>query len=246
MGAAHRRAVRRRGEPFAGRGIRDPARGPRRRRARAGTAVPVPRRRRPRLLRDAPRAGSGRRPPPLARTIRSCPTARRSRASWARTSPGCTACGRPQSALAFLGDPPADHARAADRRLPRRPRPALRRARRGLARARMGPRLVRAPRAGAAARRCLLHRDYRTGNYLVHEGRLAAVLDWEFAGWGDAREDLGLDARPLLAFRPPRPRGRAASGRRRTSSPATSMPAARPSRRTTRATGRRWRTCAGR
>jgi aminoglycoside phosphotransferase (APT) family kinase protein len=37
----------------------------------------------------------------------------------------------------------------------------------------------------------LLHRDYRTGNYLVHEGGLAAVLDWEFAGWGDPLEDLG-------------------------------------------------------
>jgi aminoglycoside phosphotransferase (APT) family kinase protein len=42
-----------------------------------------------------------------------------------------------------------------------------------------------------AARAVLVHRDYRTGNYLVHEGRLAAVLDWEFAGWGDALEDLG-------------------------------------------------------
>ena len=37
----------------------------------------------------------------------------------------------------------------------------------------------------------LLHRDYRTGNYLVDGGRLAGVLDWEFAGWGDPREDLG-------------------------------------------------------
>lgn len=37
----------------------------------------------------------------------------------------------------------------------------------------------------------LIHRDYRTGNYLVHEGKLAAVLDWEFAGWGDPREDIG-------------------------------------------------------
>ena len=37
----------------------------------------------------------------------------------------------------------------------------------------------------------LIHRDYRTGNYLVDEGRLSAVLDWEFAGWGDAREDIG-------------------------------------------------------
>jgi aminoglycoside phosphotransferase (APT) family kinase protein len=38
---------------------------------------------------------------------------------------------------------------------------------------------------------CLIHRDYRTGNYLAHEGELTGVLDWEFAGWGDAREDLG-------------------------------------------------------
>ena len=37
----------------------------------------------------------------------------------------------------------------------------------------------------------LIHRDYRTGNYLVDGGRLTAVLDWEFAGWGDPREDLG-------------------------------------------------------
>lgn len=37
----------------------------------------------------------------------------------------------------------------------------------------------------------LIHRDYRTGNYLVDAGRLAGVLDWEFAGWGDPREDLG-------------------------------------------------------
>ena len=38
---------------------------------------------------------------------------------------------------------------------------------------------------------CLLHRDYRTGNYLVGDGGLQAVLDWEFTGWGDAREDIG-------------------------------------------------------
>jgi len=37
----------------------------------------------------------------------------------------------------------------------------------------------------------LLHRDYRTGNYLVDAGKLTGVLDWEFAGFGDPREDLG-------------------------------------------------------
>jgi aminoglycoside phosphotransferase (APT) family kinase protein len=37
----------------------------------------------------------------------------------------------------------------------------------------------------------LCHGDYRTGNYLVHEGRLTAILDWEFACWSDPLEDLG-------------------------------------------------------
>ncbi len=37
----------------------------------------------------------------------------------------------------------------------------------------------------------LVHRDYRTGNFLVDQGELTAVLDWEFAGWGDPREDIG-------------------------------------------------------
>ena len=37
----------------------------------------------------------------------------------------------------------------------------------------------------------LLHADFRTGNYLVDRGELTAVLDWEFAGFGDPLEDLG-------------------------------------------------------
>ncbi len=45
-----------------------------------------------------------------------------------------------------------------------------------------------APPRGALA---LVHRDFRTGNYLVNDGILAAVLDWEFAGPGDPDEDLG-------------------------------------------------------
>lgn len=45
--------------------------------------------------------------------------------------------------------------------------------------------------APAAARTTLIHRDYRTGNYLVDHGHLAGILDWEFAGWGDPREDVG-------------------------------------------------------
>ena len=37
----------------------------------------------------------------------------------------------------------------------------------------------------------LVHGDFRTGNYMVHEGRLTGILDWEFAHWGDPDEDLG-------------------------------------------------------
>lgn len=36
-----------------------------------------------------------------------------------------------------------------------------------------------------------IHRDYRTGNYLVDGGALAGVLDWEFAAWGNPLEDVG-------------------------------------------------------
>jgi len=37
----------------------------------------------------------------------------------------------------------------------------------------------------------LCHRDFRTGNYLVAGAALTAILDWEFAGWGDPYEDIG-------------------------------------------------------
>lgn len=40
-------------------------------------------------------------------------------------------------------------------------------------------------------RSSLVHRDFRSGNFLVDDGRLIAVLDWEFAGWGDPHEDIG-------------------------------------------------------
>ncbi|HWI11763.1 MAG TPA: phosphotransferase family protein, partial [Burkholderiaceae bacterium] len=37
----------------------------------------------------------------------------------------------------------------------------------------------------------LCHGDYRTGNYLVDAQGLTGILDWEFAGWGDALQDIG-------------------------------------------------------
>lgn len=39
--------------------------------------------------------------------------------------------------------------------------------------------------------RTLVHGDFRTGNYMVADGRITAILDWEFASWGDPYEDLG-------------------------------------------------------
>jgi aminoglycoside phosphotransferase (APT) family kinase protein len=37
----------------------------------------------------------------------------------------------------------------------------------------------------------LCHRDFRTGNYMADGGVLTAILDFEFASWGDPYEDLG-------------------------------------------------------
>ena len=37
----------------------------------------------------------------------------------------------------------------------------------------------------------LCHSDYRTGNFMVDDGRLTAILDWEFACWSDPMEDIG-------------------------------------------------------
>jgi aminoglycoside phosphotransferase (APT) family kinase protein len=37
----------------------------------------------------------------------------------------------------------------------------------------------------------LCHRDFRTGNYLLQGTQFTAILDWEFAGWGDPDEDIG-------------------------------------------------------
>lgn len=37
----------------------------------------------------------------------------------------------------------------------------------------------------------LCHNDFRSGNYLVDESGFTALLDWEFAGWGDPMADVG-------------------------------------------------------
>jgi aminoglycoside phosphotransferase (APT) family kinase protein len=37
----------------------------------------------------------------------------------------------------------------------------------------------------------IVHGDYRLGNFLVREGRIAAVLDWELCTLGDPLADVG-------------------------------------------------------
>ena len=37
----------------------------------------------------------------------------------------------------------------------------------------------------------LIHQDFRSGNYMVDENGLTAILDWEFGAWGDPMADLG-------------------------------------------------------
>ncbi len=45
--------------------------------------------------------------------------------------------------------------------------------------------------APAHSERSLVHADFRTGNFMVSPQGLCAVLDWEFAHWGDPFEDIG-------------------------------------------------------
>ncbi len=61
-------------------------------------------------------------------------------------------------------------------------------------------------RTPADARVGLVHGDYRTGNLLVDEGRVTAVLDWELAFAGDVRFDLGYLAMQHMAGKHLRPR----------------------------------------
>lgn len=46
-------------------------------------------------------------------------------------------------------------------------------------------------RAPKAERLSLVHGDYRLGNFLEHDGRITAILDWELVHLGDPIEDLG-------------------------------------------------------
>ncbi|MGB3722982.1 MAG: phosphotransferase family protein [Pacificimonas sp.] len=49
-------------------------------------------------------------------------------------------------------------------------------------------------------RACVVHGDYRRGNFLVRDGRIAAILDWEMVHVGDPLEDLAWASDPLWSF----------------------------------------------
>ena len=92
----------------------------------------------------------------------------------------------PRPELAFLEQPEPDPARfavALNRRYLdalRAPQPALEWGLRWCE--------LHAPLPGEIV---LVHQDFRSGNYMVADGELTAVLDWEFCAWGDPMSDLG-------------------------------------------------------
>ena len=60
-----------------------------------------------------------------------------------------------------------------------------------------------------AKKLCVVHGDYRTGNFLYDSGgTIRAILDWEMAHLGDPLEDIGWAANPLWSHGDPaRPAG---------------------------------------
>lgn len=101
----------------------------------------------------------------------------------------------PREDLAFLGEPPADAGAAFVAAMRERldaagtPRPVLEW---GLSALERHPLPQRPP--------VLCHNDFRTGNLMVEDHAITAVLDWEFAAWGDPHADLGWLCAPCWRF----------------------------------------------
>nr|WP_314070021.1 phosphotransferase family protein [uncultured Roseococcus sp.] len=101
----------------------------------------------------------------------------------------------PRGDLAFLGTPPADAGiefiRAMRERLDAAgtPRPVLEWGLSALERNLLPP-----------LPPVLCHNDFRTGNLMVQGHAITAVLDWEFAAWGDPHADLGWLCAPCWRF----------------------------------------------
>lgn len=101
----------------------------------------------------------------------------------------------PRQDLAFLGEPPADACTAFVAAMRARldaagtPRPVLEW---GLSALERNPLAPLPP--------VLCHNDFRTGNLMVQDHAITAVLDWEFAAWGDPHADLGWFCAPCWRF----------------------------------------------
>ncbi|UPY39102.1 phosphotransferase family protein [Sediminicoccus sp. KRV36] len=101
----------------------------------------------------------------------------------------------PRADLAFLGEPPADAGAGFITAMQARldaagtPRPAVEWGLAALAR-NLPPPLPPV----------LCHNDFRTGNLMVEGHAVTAVLDWEFAAWGDPHADLGWFCAPCWRF----------------------------------------------
>lgn len=101
----------------------------------------------------------------------------------------------PRADLAFLGPPPADAGMAFIAAMRARldeggtPRPVVEWGLAALAR-NLPPPLPPV----------LCHNDFRTGNLMVESHAVTAVLDWEFAAWGDPHADLGWFCAPCWRF----------------------------------------------
>ncbi|WP_338831123.1 phosphotransferase family protein [Bradyrhizobium sp. 27S5] len=50
-------------------------------------------------------------------------------------------------------------------------------------------------------RRTIVHGDYRIGNFIEHQGRITAILDWELTHLGDPHEDLAWAMMPTFNAR---------------------------------------------
>ncbi|MDB5415293.1 MAG: phosphotransferase family protein [Rubritepida sp.] len=101
----------------------------------------------------------------------------------------------PRADLAFLGEPDADAGTAFIAAMRTRldaagtPRPAVEWGLAALERNRPPP-----------LPPVLCHNDFRTGNLMVEQHAVTAVLDWEFAAWGDPHADLGWLCAPCWRF----------------------------------------------
>ena len=101
----------------------------------------------------------------------------------------------PRADLPFLGTPPTDAGAAFVAAMRARlddgatPRPAVEWGLAALARNLPPPLPL-----------VLCHNDFRTGNLMVEAHAVTAVLDWEFAAWGDPHADLGWLCAPCWRF----------------------------------------------